>query len=147
VSERRVLGIVGSEAAKFTKETEADARSRIHLLIASPDVAGVVSGACHLGGVDLWAAEIGRQLGKKVVEHAPKTRSWTAGYMPRNLAIARDCTECHCFTVKQFPVGYTGMKFPYCYHCKTNEHIKSGGCWTVKQARKMGKDGYVHVIG
>ena len=141
----KAIGIVGSEAAKFTSATEAEARAIIYDLLWGADA--VVSGACHLGGVDLYAAEIGRELGIRVIEHAPRNRKWSTGYMPRNLAIARDCTECHCITVRSLPVGYTGMRFDYCYHCKTSEHVKSGGCWTVKQAQKLGKKGCIHVCG
>ena len=51
------VGIVGHEAAKFTPETEHAARQIIRTLLATPD-AIVVSGACHLGGIDVWAEEI-----------------------------------------------------------------------------------------
>lgn len=49
------LGIVGSEQAKFTSETEAKARATIRTLIAQYQSSLVVSGGCHLGGVDLYA--------------------------------------------------------------------------------------------
>jgi hypothetical protein len=38
------------------------------------------------------------------------------------------------------------MKFDLCYHCGTKDHVKSGGCWTVKYARKLGKQGKVIII-
>lgn len=140
------VGIVGSEGAKFTDATEFDARCKIQELLDRPEVTAVVSGACHLGGIDLWAAEAGRALGLHVVEFAPKTRRWATGYKPRNLLIARGSDECHCITVAKLPPTYTGMEFKLCYHCGTSDHVKSGGCWTVKQARKLGKPGYIHVI-
>lgn len=141
-----IIGIVGSEQAKFTEETEAEARVIIYDLLTQPGVSGVVSGKCHLGGIDLYAAEIGRELGLEVIEHAPKELKWSTGYAPRNLLIAADSDECHCITVRRLPPKYRGMVFNLCYHCGTSEHVKSGGCWTVKQARKMGKPGYIHVI-
>ena len=134
------IGIVGSEAAKFTPKGEADAKALIRGLLLSWDE--VISGGCHLGGIDQWAAEIGRELGLKVTEYVPKNRTWSDGYKERNLLIAKNSDIVHCITVDQLPDGYTGMRFSRCYHCNTNGHVKSGGCWTMRQAEK----GVLHVI-
>lgn len=141
------IGIVGSEAAKFTQETEREARQLIeHILVntPSPDIV-VVSGGCHLGGIDIWAEEVADALFASKIIHKPRTLSWPS-YKARNLAIVRDSDEVHCITIKSLPEGYTGMRFPLCYHCKTDLHVKSGGCWTMHQARKAGKPGILHVI-
>lgn len=140
------LGIVGSEAAKFTPETEQQARALIRHLIQSQSATCVVSGACHLGGIDAWSIEEARTLGCEIVEFPPATRQWSTGYRPRNLRIAEFADKVACITVKELPEGYTGMRFKLCYHCGTDAHVKSGGCWTVKQAIKMGKRGKVFVI-
>lgn len=140
------IGIVGSEGAKFTPITEHRAKKIIRSLLDKPEVTAVVSGGCHLGGIDIWAAEIGRELGKEVIEHLPKNLQWSTGYAPRNLKIARDSDEIYCITVAVLPDTYTGMVFAYCYHCATDNHIKSGGCWTVKKAVEMGKPGKIIVI-
>lgn len=142
-----MLGIVGSEAAKFTPETEATARRLIADLCELHGATGIVSGGCHLGGIDAWAAEYAMANNLFLLEHLPVSRSWANGYKPRNLLIARDCKKCFCITVRELPPNYTGMRFPLCYHCGTTNHVKSGGCWTVKQARKMGKHGEILVIG
>lgn len=76
----------------------------------------------------------------------PKDFSWTSGYKPRNLHIAGASDEVHCITIKDYPSDYRGMRFPYCYHCHTAEHVKSGGCWTAIQARRLGKGAYWHVV-
>lgn len=143
----RVVGIVGSEGAKFTEYTEVKSRRLIRELLSAPDVRAVSSGACHLGGIDLWAEEEAKALGKfdPALIFPPRTRSWEHGYKPRNLAIARASTEVHCITIATYPAVYHGMKFDRCYHCNTDAHVKSGGCWTVKQARLLGKPGFVHV--
>lgn len=141
---RMRVGIVGSEAAKFTPDTEQRARVLIRSLLSPGDV--VVSGKCHLGGIDIWAVEEAQAMGLEIVEHAPKVHNWFQGYMPRNLKIADDSEIVHCITLKELPSTYTGMRFKLCYHCGTDEHVKSGGCWTVKQAKRMGKRGMVHVI-
>jgi hypothetical protein len=134
-----VIGIVGSEAAKFTPETEATAREIITRLLTAPDVTGVSSGACHLGGIDVWAEELGRFWGLDLFIFPPRNLSWATGYKPRNLQIVAASDEVHCITLKELPPSYTGMRFPLCYHCGRNDHVKSGGCWTMKQARMAGK--------
>lgn len=135
------LGIVGHEASKFTKAGEAEARAVIRDLIWKYQVNMVVSGKCHLGGIDIWAVEEAKQMGRMTLEHAPKIRSWSApgGYRDRNQAIARDSDMVVCIVVDNLSPDYHGMKFPGgCYHCgdRIPPHIKSGGCWTAWQARK-----------
>ena len=141
-----VVGIVGSEGAKFTPETEVKAKEIIRHLLTQSGVTGVSSGACHLGGIDVWAEEIGKELGLKLFIHAPKVHNWAEGYKPRNLAIVRDSDEVHCITLKELPATYTGMRFQMCYHCKSNDHVKSGGCWTMHKAAKNGKNTHLWII-
>lgn len=140
------IGIVGSEAAKFTPETEWKARAKIEWLIISTGATEVVSGECHLGGIDVWAREAAEARGLKFTGFAPVTRSWSTGYKPRNLQIAEYSDKVACITVRELPPGYDGMRFKLCYHCGTDAHVKSGGCWTVKEAKKLGKPGKVFVI-
>lgn len=134
-----LVGIVGHEAAKFTRRGEADARDIIRQILSRPGVTGVVSGGCHLSGVDIWAEEIGRELGFEPIVHKPKVRSWEYGYKPRNILIARDSAEVFSIVVARLADSYRGMRFPLCYHCKTTDHVKSGGCWTAKFAQSLGK--------
>ena len=141
-----VLGIVGSEGKKFTPETEAAARARIRSLIAEHGVTKVVSGACHLGGIDVWAIEEAKKLGLETQEFPPKIRHWEGGYKQRNIQIAEASDAVVCLTLKTLPPKYSGMTFTMCYHCGTKEHVKSGGCWTTKYARKLGKKGWTEII-
>ena len=138
------LGIVGSEAAKFTPETELLAKEQIADFLNLGDT--VISGECHLGGIDIWAKEYAIENGIKYKGFPPKTLRWSDGYKPRNIQIAEASDYLVCITVKELPPGYAGMKFPLCYHCGTKDHVKSGGCWTVKYARKLGKPGEIIVI-
>ena len=138
-----ILGIVGSEAAKFTAQIEAVARRVIRDLIRTHGAARVVSGRCLLDGVDIDAVEEARALGVAVTEFPPRTYSWQSGYMPRNVQIAEASDYVACITLKELPPGYAGMRWRLCYHCGTTAHVKSGGCWTVKYARKIGKSGEV----
>jgi hypothetical protein len=138
------LGIVGHEAAKFTMASEVEARRLIRWLISSArvrtDAVEVVSGACPLGGIDVWAIEEARRMeGIGWKEFPPATDSWTSGYKPRNIQIAERATIVHNLVVQALPSDYRGMRFSECYHCHTTDHVKSGGCWTAKYAQRLGK--------
>lgn len=143
------LGIVGSEAAKFTKLGEERARAAINDLILKYKPTHIVSGHCHLGGIDIWAEEAADSAGITKDIFPPKVKSWDAGYKPRNLAIVRESDCVVCITVRELPASYTGMVFPECYHCRKESnlrrgacaepHIKSGGCWTAIEALKSNK--------
>lgn len=139
-----VVGIVGSEAAKFTPAMEEAARKLIRLCLAPGDK--VVSGACHLGGIDKWAIEEAKALGLETEEFPPASLQWEGGYRERNLKIANACDRLVCITVRGYHSGYKGMRFKLCYHCKTSDHIKSGGCWTLKKALQLGKAGDLFVV-
>lgn len=138
------IGIVGSEAIKFTAQTEATARQHIRALLEGRQA--VVSGACHLGGIDAWAAEEGRKMGLEVIEFAPQSLQWSGGYKERNIQIAERSDAVYCITVKELPPSYKGMTFKLCYHCGVDTHVKSGGCWTTRHARKLGKTGITIVV-
>lgn len=140
------IGIVGSEAAKFTDHTEVQARDLIRELLAEYGSV-LVSGGCHLGGIDIWAEEIADEMGREKIIHLPAVHNWRDGYKPRNLLIVKDSDEVHCITVASYPPGYYGMRFTQCYHCfYVDTHVKSGGCWTMMRARIKGKLGVLHVI-
>ena len=145
-----ILGIVGSEGAKFTAATETAARLIIRELIEKnlPGLTRVISGACHLGGIDVWAIEEATKLKIPTTEYPPRERNWSRGYRLRNIQIAQEATDVVCITLRVLPPGWTGLRWTRCYHCLTfNNHVKSGGCWTVKFARqKLGKTGSVIVI-
>jgi hypothetical protein len=136
-----IIGIVGSEAAKFTEKTETEARRIIIELLHTKEnpVTKVVSGGCHLGGIDQWAIEAAEAFDVDYTIYPPSVHRWSDGYKPRNQKIAEASDKVVCITIREFPPDYKGLRFPYCYHCKTSDHIKSGGCWTVKYAKSLGK--------
>ena len=142
------IGIVGSEGAKFTDLGCGRAVAEIADILCRHQATHVVSGHCHLGGIDIWAEEVGQQLGLQLEIYPPKTLRWEGGYKQRNLQIAQNSDIVYCLAVDSFPPDYKGMRFPICYHCKGDypPHIKSGGCWTTKQARKLGKEGRLIII-
>lgn len=145
------LGIVGSEAAKFTQVTERAARMAIRSMFKEFEPRLVISGRSPLGGIDWWAIEEAEWQGITTREYQPKVFSWSApgGFRDRNLDIARNSDVVACITVRELPPGYQGMRFPGgCYHCGTRaeDHVKSGGCWTAKAARGMGHRSVLVVI-
>jgi hypothetical protein len=148
--EEVILGIVGSEGAKFTAETEKLARDAIRGAITTYGATKVVSGACPKGGIDIWAVEEAKALGVETQEFPPGKHQWSGpdGFMARNIQIAEASDMVICFTVKTLPKNFKpgGWEF-YCYHCDSTEHIKSGGCWTTKRARQLGKAGVTLVLG
>lgn len=134
-----ILGIVGHEKAKFTPHTEELARQAIRKLLNAGGISCVISGKCHLGGIDVWAVEEAKKLGIDTIEYPPRTLKWSGGYKERNIQIAEASDRVICVVVRKYPSDYKGMRFNYCYHCGTKEHIKSGGCWTRKYAESIGK--------
>lgn len=143
-----ILGIVGSEAAKFTEFGEISARLHIQELIERYRPEKVSSGHCHLGGIDIWAEVIADAMGVEKLIFPPKSRRWE-DYKARNIQIAKASDIVYCLSVDSLPETYAGMTFKVCYHCIGRDepnHIKSGGCWTTKYARSIYKDGKLIVI-
>lgn len=134
-----VVGIVGVEAAKLAGDRASRARELVVGILKTEKATHVCSGACHLGGIDSIAEEVCAELNLSPLIFKPKHLSWAGGYRDRNLQIAQVSDVVYCITVKTLPEGFAGMKFEYCYHCKTGDHVKSGGCWTTKEAKALGK--------
>lgn len=147
-----MVGIVGHGADKFTPLTMKLACERIRVLL-SPADAVLVSGHSPAGGIDIWAEEIAQEMGRPMVIHeAPIVAGqdrpyWSTGFKPRNIQIAEDSDVVHVLVVARYPSHYTGMRFEVCYHCRNRSHVKSGGCWTARYAKTLGKPAYWHIIG
>lgn len=140
------VGIVGAGAEKFTASGRIAAKRLIVDLLRRPGVEGVVSGRSPLGGVDAWAEEAARLLGLSARIFPPRTQRWSDGYRVRNLEIVKTVDEVHSIVVDRYPPGFEGQKFDLCYHCQTVTHVKSGGCWTMREAQRLGKFGELHIV-
>lgn len=145
------LGIVGHEAAKFTPTTERIVRRMIRAKIDILKPALVVSGACPLGGIDIWAIEEADACRVATQDFQPRSNDWSTGFKPRNIQIAEASDVVICFVVDRLPATYTGRRFDLCYHCVRRkgggtDHIKSGGCWTVNHAESIGKMGEIIIV-
>jgi len=133
------IGIVGPDQAKFTKPTEARARLIIRYLLRDPKVS-VVSGHCPDGGIDIFAEEIAEELGRRQFIYPPSNQRWEPyGYKARNIRIAKKSDVVFAIVLRELPAHYVGQRFRICYHCKTDTHVQSGGCWTAKYAERIGK--------
>ncbi len=139
------IGIVGHEAAKFTEKGEREARAIIWQLLLPP-YATLVSGHCHLGGIDIWAEEEADKLGREKKIFPPQHLQWSPGYKERNLQIVSASTTLHCIAVVRLASSYRGMKFSTCYHCNATDHVKGGGCWTMKHAKRLHKPTQLHKV-
>jgi hypothetical protein len=146
VREMARVGIVGHGEDKFTLEGREAAELIIIDLLERGDV--MVSGHSPVGGIDIWAEDIALSLGATLDLKVPKQNKWDAeyGFKQRNLDIARDSDEVHVILVDVLPNEYQGRRFAKCYHCNTDAHVKSGGCWTGKQAEKLGKPVTWHIV-
>jgi len=151
------LGIVGAEARKFTPYTQEAARRIISAMIRKLEATLVISGHSPLGGIDWWAIEEARKLGVETREYPAGVHQWDSalvdgvvvdGFKGRNLKIARHSDLVVCIVLQQLPPEYRGRRFDVCYHHTppATDHVKSGGCWTVKEALKLGKRGAMVVI-
>lgn len=140
------LGIVGHEAKKFSDETRKQAIEVIEAEILRIGPERVISGRCHLGGVDIWAVEAAARLGYPYTEYPPKVLRWSApgGFKDRNLKIAYEADLVLVVVVAQLPPGYPARSWEKgdCYHCtgrfglpKRPPHVKSGACWTANHAK------------
>lgn len=137
----KFVGIVGHEAAKFTKMGEHEARLTIRrILTHGIDPVTLVSGGCHLGGIDIWAEEVADDLKIPKIIFKPKRLFWEPhGFKERNIQIAQQSDVLACLAVVRLADSFKGMTHTACYHCKSEDHIKGGGCWTMKVANALGK--------
>jgi hypothetical protein len=145
------IGIIGAEAKKFTDKTKMAAISQIENIITGrwrtdgkPPT--IVSGHCHLGGVDIWAEEAADHYKLPKLIFPPKKLRWEGGFKQRNIQIAEASDVIYVIVVAKLPPGM--LPEPWnkkpCYHCDKQGfaymengkrvpiplHVKSGACWT-----------------
>jgi len=130
------IAIVGS--SNLTDTEEADTRKYCGLVLNQmireygAESLILVSGGAS--GVDTVAETTATGLGIKCEIHKPAENNWDA-YKVRNLKIAESCGIIYCFPTK--------VRLQPCYHCDAKDHERSGGCWTVKQAKALNKETHV----
>lgn len=142
------LGFVGASESKWQTEEQKTEVKRIIRNIINENIyifgqlnVNIVSGACPFGGVDIWTIEEAKNLlipNCNIYEFKPQINSWEdktidgktfIGYKTRNENIAYASHKLYCFAPKQIGA--------WCYHCIKKDHIRNGGCWTLKYFRKI----------
>jgi hypothetical protein len=91
-------------------------------------------------GVDECVQRItnsGTRISMTVYKSLTKTWNGKHGFKERNIQIAKSADYVYSITTK--------TKNEKCYHCDL-DHQRTGGCYTLKMARKFGKQGEVIVI-
>ena len=127
----------------------------------------LVSGHCPKKGVDIWAEEIADVLRITKQIYAPEVYQWAdsstakvyhregvtkrlKGYRTRNIDMAKACDIVYCIVPKRYTSpDYEDVIFNKdlkCIHCKMAGHPTNGGCWTMKYAKKLGKEVHLVVI-
>ncbi len=126
---------MGHAAEKFTEEKRYAVRVAIVAAIVWHRATSIVSGHSPMGGVDIWAEDIAKELRMRTDIKTPRQHTWEGeyGFKARNLDIAKSSDLVLVVVVKALPPGFKGMKFRDCYHClgRNPPHVKSGGCWTA----------------
>lgn len=143
------IGIIGHGADKFTEKSAKEAKDLIHKIFREQrEMPTLVSGHSPVGGIDIYAEEIAKNLTLSLDLKIPKQKQWDAeyGFKQRNLDIARSSDILHVILVDKYPKDYKGRKFNKCYHCNSSDHVKSGACWTAKEAKKLNKEVIHHII-
>jgi hypothetical protein len=146
------IGIVGHEEAKFTQSGKLIALAAIAKCLKYTHPAPVlISGGCHLGGIDIWAEEFADRARIPKTIFKPQRLTWDSkhgqiGFKERNIQIAQASDVLYCIAVQRLASSYGGMQFTECYHCNKTDHVKGGGCWTMKVANALGKETHLIII-
>jgi len=143
-----MIGIVGNGRDKFTELGYNRAYNIVVNIINSNINEQICSGNSPMLGIDYLVKQ--NTPSNRYIEYNPVTLKWNNGYRERNLQIAKSRIV-YVIVANKYPKEYKGIKFESCYHCKSmnkdyNNHIKSGACWTAKQAIKLGNESQWMVI-
>ena len=142
------IAIVGSTELKFTAEGIGKVEKAI-IKILKPYVTDGILVSGGASGVDSWAVNIANNLNIPSQIYWARVQQWLdkgneIGFRTRNLKIAKECTEIWCIVPDIYPPDFIKSNTfkdlsGWCYHCDSNEHIPSGGCWTARNVEGQGK--------
>jgi hypothetical protein len=146
------VAIIGNGSDKFTPASRIRAFRAIRRILDDHPDAVIVSGRSPVGGIDVWAEKIAVEMGFDTLIFEPEIHAWDGkmGFRERNLRIAEASDVVYILVAKDYPPGYKGRRWDFCYHCDREDnldyfiHVKSGACWTGWKAREMNKE--VHWI-
>lgn len=125
------IAIVGSSKA-HGQHIMLQVKELVEKLVSKDPSVIIVSGGAP--GIDSMAKSAAESMGIEPKTFPPKTYDWN-GYRERNIAIAEFSDK-----VYSLALPLTDKKTQKaCYHCNSDTHQKTAGCWTAKEARKRGK--------
>jgi hypothetical protein len=119
------IGIVGSSKAPVNEES---IRFVEDIIVDYPQDTVFVSGGAK--GIDEIVEMACMVVGRKLIIHKPKTENWE-GYKERNIIIAHECDKVVCVALR------SKDKDSYCYHCGSEEHERTGGCYTARRCKEF----------
>jgi hypothetical protein len=119
------VGIVGSSKIPITEETISFVENHV---LNYPDDTIFLSGGAK--GVDTLVEMVCDVVGRELIIHKPKTDNWE-GYKERNLKIAHESDKVICIAIR------SKDKDSYCYHCGSEEHERTGGCYTARRCKEF----------
>ena len=126
------VAIVGT-TYEFTKKEERDIQKLITDILNDYNKYEdeIISGGAK--GVDTMALESASERGFLFCTILPESEKWEGGYKERNLKIAKMCDVLYCLTIP--------VHDKKCYHHNPPQnHQKTAGCWTMKEAIKLNKE-------
>ncbi len=89
----------------------------------------IISGGA--AGIDSMVKHFATLKAMDIIEYKPATQDWRE-FRRRNIKIAEECDELFCIATQLYDVK--------CYHHMSPQpHQKTAGCWTMKQAMRLGK--------
>jgi hypothetical protein len=165
------VAIVGPQEDKWLPEQKVRVKQAITTILYQYQFEKeliMVSGGCPLGGVDIWAEEVAKERGVNTDIFKPDINQWEdkieyenfpmydgkavdyevifKGFKSRNIAIAKNCDVLYCIVPKVLSVTTDKSTHKYCKHCNSFNHPNNGGCWTMKFAKKIGKETHLVIV-
>ena len=163
------IAIVGQEEHSWNHNQIPLVKSKIQSILSTSKDMTLISGHCPKGGVDIWAEEIASTHGIKKVIFKPEVNQWLdkeiiidaplslscknvvtqIGYKTRNIKIAEACDILYCIVSASRHPDCVSNAFPanlYCKHCQVWGHPTNGGCFTLKEAKKLNKETHLIIV-
>ena len=133
------VAMVGTTAT-LTENQQTNMEKKIISILLKPYPPDTVIISGGAKGVDALAIEIAKDMGfqTQTEQYKPEKEEWKY-YKKRNLQLANDCDELHCFSISVYKKK--------CYHHKPpQKHEKTAGCWTRNKVIQMNKPTKLHVV-
>lgn len=160
MAKERIEGILRRHATKEALHENIDVNP-MFAVQEGCQLITIVSGHCPKGGIDIWAEEVADKLRIQKEIHPAEVNQWEdkvhsmgneiddykEGYKSRNIDMAKSCDVLYCIVPKIENESSLVMHTKgFCKHCNRFGHSTNGGCWTMKCAKKLGKETNLIII-